>query len=87
MFIPVNVIFSDRDPDEAEMMGIKVKTIVGELMINTDNICGFNKNDNGNTNIRLANGEVHEAKIGYETFKKLIASVEEKTDTIISGKN
>ena len=86
MFIPLKCIFSETDPDE-DTYGEPIATTVDEIMINIDNICGFNSNDNGNTNIRLANGEVHEAIIHYKKFKEIILKIQEQYDYLISGAN
>jgi uncharacterized protein involved in outer membrane biogenesis len=87
MFIPITVIFQDIDEEEAEITGKKPKKFTGELMVNVNNICGFNKNDNGNTNIRLANGEIHEAIIKYQEFKEILIDVTGDSDFLISGNN
>ena len=85
MFIPINVIFALEDPEEAELRGSKVKEGIGELTINIKQICAFNENSNGHTNIRLSNGEVHEAIISYEDFIDLINTYSD--NLLISGNN
>ena len=88
MFIEIIVKFVDISEEEAETFGREQKPVKAEMVINTNSICGFNANDNGNINLRLANGEVHEVLMGYQEFKDIINEVEsEEKDVLISGTN
>ena len=90
MFIPLNVVMQDIDEDE-ENLGRKAQKVTVELMVNTDSICGFNANDDGNTTLRLANGEVHEVLIKYRKFiillEELAKCEQDGDDLLISGNN
>jgi len=86
MFIPFTVIFQDIDQEEAELTGKKPKKIRGESMININLICSFNENDNGNTHLRMANGEIYETIIKYKELKDTINTLEEN-NILISGNN
>ena len=91
MFIPLNVVMQDIDEDEAETYGKKAQKVTVELMVNTDSICGFNANDDGNTTLRLSNGEVHEVLIKYRKFiillEELAKCEQDGDDLLISGNN
>jgi len=89
MFIPLNVVMQDIDEDE-ENLGRKAQKVTVELMVNIDNICGFNESDNGNTTLRMSSGD-YEAIIEYKKLKFIIEELanreQEGDDLLISGNN
>jgi hypothetical protein len=59
----------------------------GVLTVETNHICAFNPHDNGNTMIRLSNGEVFEVLVKYKIFKGIMEGVTEDMNVLISGTN
>jgi competence transcription factor ComK len=91
MFISVPVLYypDGFDPERDEDLGIKTEVELkqGTMDINTAHICAFNEMDNGNTLLRLTNGDVVESLILYPSFKDLIDKVEHTMEIILDNNN
>jgi hypothetical protein len=77
MFVPIPAFTYpvDYDPDLAENLKKKVEFQVFTLYINPCQLVGYNENDDGNTMVRLTNGEVWESTLKLKEFQKLLQEV------------
>jgi hypothetical protein len=85
MFLELPVLYwpDGYDPEEAENLygkDVEVELKAGTMDINTAHICAYNEMDNGNTLLRLSNGDVIECPIEYQSFKENLA----KTECLVS---
>jgi hypothetical protein len=77
MFVPIPAFTfpDDYDYDQAEALKKKVDLKIFTLYINPSLLAGYNENDEGNTMIRLSNGEVWESPLSLKEFQKLLQEV------------
>ncbi len=92
MFITLPVLYypDDYDPEKEETLGFKGKKVQltkGEMDVNSKQICSFNEMDSGHTLIRLANGDLVETTITYQSFKGLMEKIECYMELVISNEN
>jgi len=75
-FLRIPVYFVEGDEEKAENLGLDPEMKEGEIVINTKLLCGYNKMDNGNTMLRLANGDCVEAPIDIDVFEDILSEVD-----------
>ena len=79
------MLFTDDDEvdEKLERLGVVPEdhnTTEGIIIINTYQICAYNEMSNGNTLVRMANGDAYELPIASDEFEKLLAGVENIVD-------
>lgn len=91
MFIELPVLYypDGFDPERDEDLGIKTEVELkkGIMNVNSNHICAYNEMDNGNTILRLTNGDVVESLVVYKSFKELMEKIECTMDLVISNDN
>ena len=75
-FINIKVLFIEDNSEQQENLGLKPGTTEGIIAVNTQLLCAYNKMDNKNTMLRMANGDCVEANIGINAFEKILGTVE-----------
>ena len=75
-FIKFNVIFTEDDYEKKESLGLKATTEKGEININTNMVCAYNKMDNGHVLVRMASGECYELPVDIDFYNKIIEDSE-----------
>jgi hypothetical protein len=91
MFVNIPVLYlpDGYDPERDDDLGIKTEVELkqGYMNINSIHICAYNEMDNGNTLVRLSNGDVVESPILYKSFTGLIDKIESRMELVISNEN
>ena len=76
-FIQIPTLWeTDEDADRCENLKTEVKQEMGYITINTRLICAYNSMDNGNTMVRMSNGQDFEVPIKEDEFADLLNTVE-----------
>jgi hypothetical protein len=86
-FISIPIIFAEDDFEKKETLGLKIKNEVFPITINTKMIVAYNEMDNGNTLVRMANGDAYESTIDIDTFEDVLSAVENIIDIKAISKN
>lgn len=75
-FLTIKIIFAEDDFEQKENLGLEVHHSQGNMTINTCMIVGYNEMDNGNTLVRMANGDAYETAMGVDTFENRLKEVD-----------
>jgi len=77
MFVPIPAFTypDDFDLEKNENLKKKVELRVFTLHVNPSLLVAYNENDDGNTMIRLSNGETWESPLSLKEFQKLLQEV------------
>ncbi len=82
MYLELQVYWAEDEWEKKEDLGMDIKTDLGTIFINTAHIVAHHENDEGETMIRLVNGECFRSPIVHKDFKdllnELIATIELK---------
>lgn len=87
MFIKIPVFWAPDDYEEKETCKLKVDYTQDDLVINTDQICGYHANDTNETMIRMANGDIFRSPIEFKQFQKEFPMLIARLELVISGDN
>ena len=72
---PVYMI-DEEEEESKKNLKIETEPAIGEITLNTNTICVYRENDNGNTFCELANGNTVEIPLDIETFEDIIGECE-----------
>ena len=75
------------DPEQEENLGKKIKLDIALIVINTEHIAAFHKNDNGHAMIRLSTGDVFETTTKYSAFREIMEGEQLAKNMLVSGEN
>lgn len=77
----------EEDEEKLSNLGIERHQYEGTIKINTNMICAFNEMSNGNTLVRMANGDAYEVPLKEEEFEALLEEIENIIDlaTLVSN--
>lgn len=87
MFIKIPVFWAPDDCEEKEACNLKISYTLDDLVINTDQICGYHANDSGETMVRMANGDIFRSPIDFKEFSVRFPELMATFDLVISGDN
>ena len=87
MFIKIPVFWAPDDYEEKEACGVKFKYSLDDLVVNTDQICAYHANDDGETVIKLSNGESYRSPVDFKEFAVRFPELMTTFDLVISGDN
>jgi len=76
MYISVPVYWAEDEWEKKEDLGMDIETNIGELTINTSHIVAHHTTDDGDTMIRLSNGECFKSPVVHVDFKKMINDID-----------
>jgi competence transcription factor ComK len=75
-FIKFPIFFAEDEFEKKENLGLAVNHTQGMISINTRQIIGYNAMDNGNTLLRMSNGDAYEIPLNEEEFEDLLTETE-----------
>jgi len=75
-FLKIPITFIEGDAEAMENLGLTPQESTGMITINTNLVCAYNQMDNGQTMIRMANGDCAPIPMSEEEFEKLLSEVE-----------
>jgi competence transcription factor ComK len=89
MWIEIPCLYypDDYDPEQSDILKTKVKLIPGFLTINHEQICSYNKMDNGHVLIHMTNGDLIESPVKINSFRDVIGEIEARMELVISNEN
>jgi hypothetical protein len=82
MFVKIPVYWVNDDYNED--LGTPPKYTPGELIVNTDQICAYHANDNGETMVRLSNAEVFRCPLEFKQFQEMFPMLIAQLELIIN---
>jgi hypothetical protein len=75
-FLKFPIKWAEDDFETKEACGLPVNHTIGDITINTQQICAYNAMDNGSTLVRMANGDAYECPIDIEEFEDILLEVD-----------
>ena len=84
MFIKIPVFWAPDNYEDLETCKLDVKFTQDDLIINTDQICGYHANDSGETMVRMANGDIFRSPIEFKQFQKEFPCLVARLELVIN---
>ena len=86
-FLTFPMKWAEDDFETKEACGLPINHTIGEITVNTQQICAYHDMDNGCTMVRMANGDAYECPIALDEFEVLLSKIDTlvKIDATISS--
>ena len=86
-FLQFPIIYSEDDFEHKEDLNLPIEKYEGVITVNTNAICAYNEMTNGNTMLRMANGDAYECPISINAFEAILSESEVIVDLTKIGEN
>jgi len=83
MFLRIPVYWVEDNYESKEDCGIEPKYTLGDIVINTGQLCGYHVNDKDEVMIRMSNGDVFRTPFAYDNFVERYPDLMFKMELII----
>ena len=87
MFIELTAYWPTSDPEEDESLGKDTEYTSGVLIVNSNHIVGYSPCNNGETVIRLSNGDVFTSSYKFKKFNELMLGLDMAQKMLITDEN
>lgn len=85
MYLELEVYWAEDEWEKKEDLGMDIETDLGVIFLNTNNISAHHANDNGETMIRMNNGECFRSPVAHESFIDLMNEITLKVEIKVSN--